>query len=109
MYSFFFIVPILIRSEEHTSELQSHCNIVCRLLFEKTSRRPHASTRSTTAGPGWGAGLTRIASATMSARAESVGAKRTASRVSATVSLFLFNDTAAAEIYTFSLHDALPI
>src|SRR5256885_9436644 len=23
------------RSEEHTSELQSHCNIVCRLLLEK--------------------------------------------------------------------------
>src|ERR1039457_1797573 len=25
-----------IRSEEHTSELQSPCNIVCRLLLEKT-------------------------------------------------------------------------
>src|SRR5207237_6513846 len=25
------------RSEEHTSELQSHLNIVCRLLLEKTS------------------------------------------------------------------------
>src|ERR1039457_7689583 len=24
------------RSEEQTSELQSHCNIVCRLLLEKT-------------------------------------------------------------------------
>src|SRR5688500_15242657 len=24
------------RSEEHTSELQSHCNLVCRLLLEKT-------------------------------------------------------------------------
>src|SRR5256885_1182595 len=24
-----------IRSEEHTTELQSHCNIVCRLLLEK--------------------------------------------------------------------------
>src|SRR2546430_5912359 len=23
------------RSEEHTSELQSHCNLVCRLLLEK--------------------------------------------------------------------------
>src|SRR4051812_50002635 len=34
------------RSEEHTSELQSHVNLVCRLLLEKkkenlaTSRRP---------------------------------------------------------------------
>src|SRR2546426_5055342 len=27
------------RSEEHTSELQSPCNIVCRLLLEKKKRR----------------------------------------------------------------------
>src|SRR5256885_12464533 len=26
---------LLIRSEEHTSELQSPCNLVCRLLLEK--------------------------------------------------------------------------
>src|ERR1039457_5176614 len=43
----------LLRSEEHTSELQSPCNLVCRLFF--------------------------------------------------------FNDTATTEIYTLSLHDALPI
>src|SRR5260370_10631864 len=27
--------PVLVRSEEHTSELQSHLNLVCRLLLEK--------------------------------------------------------------------------
>src|SRR5256885_6885449 len=27
--------PQLFRSEEHTSELQSPCNLVCRLLLEK--------------------------------------------------------------------------
>src|SRR5256885_12283091 len=27
--------PVLGRSEEHTSELQSPCNLVCRLLLEK--------------------------------------------------------------------------
>src|SRR5256885_9734594 len=27
------------RSEEHTSELQSPCNLVCRLLLEKKNRR----------------------------------------------------------------------
>src|SRR5256885_13173212 len=27
--------PGLVRSEEHTSELQSPCNLVCRLLLEK--------------------------------------------------------------------------
>src|SRR5690242_21074162 len=28
-----------LRSEEHTSELQSHVNLVCRLLLEKKNRR----------------------------------------------------------------------
>src|SRR5260370_4863062 len=28
------------RSEEHTSELQSHLNLVCRLLLEKKKGRP---------------------------------------------------------------------
>src|SRR5205807_8686266 len=28
-------LPVLGRSEEHTSELQSPCNLVCRLLLEK--------------------------------------------------------------------------
>src|SRR5256885_6956719 len=31
----------ILRSEEHTSELQSPCNIVCRLLLEKKSLRLH--------------------------------------------------------------------
>src|SRR2546426_7775954 len=30
-----FAVSCRIRSEEHTSELQSPCNLVCRLLLEK--------------------------------------------------------------------------
>src|ERR1022692_3921698 len=35
-----------IRSEEHTSELQSPCNLVCRLLLEKKKKThtPHVST-----------------------------------------------------------------
>src|SRR5256885_6435555 len=34
-------VPVPLRSEEHTSELQSPCNLVCRLLLEKKkTRRP---------------------------------------------------------------------
>ena len=48
---------VIKRSEEHTSELQSPTNLVCRLLLEKN----------------------------------------------------FFNDTATTEIYTLSLHDALPI
>src|SRR5260370_16734571 len=46
-------VPILasgkvtgvIRSEEHTSELQSHLNLVCRLLLEKKKHHQHSSSQ----------------------------------------------------------------
>src|SRR5256885_12435026 len=38
--------PIKHRSEEHTSELQSPCNLVCRLLLEKKKKTP-----ATTCGP----------------------------------------------------------
>src|ERR1039457_7322279 len=31
------------RSEEHTSELQSPCNLVCRLLLEKKKKNKHAT------------------------------------------------------------------
>src|SRR6266480_6650316 len=32
------------RSEEHTSELQSHVNLVCRLLLEKKKKKKHTHT-----------------------------------------------------------------
>src|SRR5256885_4706880 len=35
-----------IRSEEHTSELQSPCNLVCRLLLEKKKKITHNPTRT---------------------------------------------------------------
>src|SRR6266516_3266880 len=53
------------RSEEHTSELQSPYELVCRLLLEKKKIK--------------------------------------------VIYFFFFNDTATTEIYTLSLHDALPI
>src|SRR5256885_6415369 len=31
------------RSEEHTSELQSPCNLVCRLLLEKKKKKPRTN------------------------------------------------------------------
>src|SRR5256885_7249992 len=47
---------IKLRSEEHTSELQSPCNLVCRLLLEKKKRRKppaplHLSPHSTNTHP----------------------------------------------------------
>src|SRR5215212_407863 len=79
------------RSEEHTSELQSLRHLVCRLLLEKKKcsrggaygfpvRCYEARARSCVAGTG-----------------------------PAPLGLFFFNDTATTEIYTLSLHDALPI
>src|SRR5260370_23759479 len=41
----------VVRSEEHTSELQSHLNLVCRLLLEKKKKKSR-SLRSMTDGEG---------------------------------------------------------
>src|SRR2546426_3681075 len=35
-----------LRSEEHTSELQSPCNLVCRLLLEKKKQNGRVETRA---------------------------------------------------------------
>src|SRR6476646_3295405 len=97
------------RSEEHTSELQSHSEIVCRLLLEK---------KKTTALPGILPGiqltLERIAGDTapllftaLNNRFFSTDVRQPISTL--TVQVFFFNDTATPEIYTLSLHDALPI
>src|SRR5438034_7391160 len=34
------------RSEEHTSELQSHSDLVCRLLLEKKKKKPNIPTNN---------------------------------------------------------------
>src|SRR2546430_13545192 len=46
-----YVVPDVPRSEEHTSELQSQSNLVCRLLLEKknTPSASYSSSRSITA------------------------------------------------------------
>src|SRR5262249_9771741 len=61
------------RSEEHTSELQSLTNLVCRLLLEKKKTQP------------------------------------THTHCLRPLISYLFNDPATTDIYTLSLHDALPI
>src|SRR2546426_6074473 len=38
-YAMLILEGILQRSEEHTSELQSPCNLVCRLLLEKKKQK----------------------------------------------------------------------
>src|SRR6266498_3112518 len=79
------------RSEEHTSELQSRPHLVCRLLLEKKKdnvKNVHIGEKKN---------------------------QRRPTALSPPFSCFLlfffffFNDTATTEIYTLSLHDALPI
>src|SRR3712207_7411276 len=43
----FFVNPFPVRSEEHTSELQSRQYLVCRLLLEKKKHIPHHTTLHT--------------------------------------------------------------
>src|SRR3954466_7733505 len=42
---------VFLRSEEHTSELQSHDNLVCRLLLEKKNTQYTPNTAPTTSRP----------------------------------------------------------
>src|SRR5256886_13659981 len=55
--------PDHFRSEEHTSELQSQSNLVCRLLLEKKTRQPWLSTPSPS-GRWWPPAAQRQASTT---------------------------------------------
>src|SRR2546430_7514946 len=47
--------PRCLRSEEHTSELQSQSNLVCRLLLEKKKTGTSGSWRASGTGPRRGA------------------------------------------------------
>src|SRR5215475_6944257 len=85
------------RSEEHTSELQSRENLVCRLLLEKKklihrlqlqyNRDPHNKPSDAQLEVPYVAKVDLVV----------------------VLCFFFFNDTATTEIYTLSLHDALPI
>src|ERR1035441_99966 len=99
---------IIGRSEEHTSELQSLRHLVCRLLLEKKRtfgfRSPRAQRRRAKPNPHH----------TRQRRRRGLRCVQHRSRVAVRVLslqffFFFFNDTATTEIYTLSLHDALPI
>src|ERR1035438_6867298 len=97
------------RSEEHTSELQSLRHLVCRLLLEKKKEKIYGHPQGTPTVP-LPFSLLR-AQPTVPVHASP---RRPARPVAKCYSRFLglfffFNDTATTEIYTLSLHDALPI
>src|SRR5580693_6464704 len=82
-----------VRSEEHTSELQSQFHLVCRLLLEKKKNQTNAPPHEVLAAVSTVMEAIRPVALADCARCLS----------------FFFNDTANTEIYTLSLHDALPI
>src|SRR6516225_675749 len=97
-----------LRSEEHTSELQSHVNLVCRLLLEKKKnivgqlggrrKRVVNNAEDTT--------LHRFVALKFLPEELAIDSQAI-ERFKREV--FFFNDPATTEIYTLSLHDALPI
>src|SRR5215469_1294625 len=91
------------RSEEHTSELQSRRDLVCRLLLEKKNKQfaHYVMKNKNKKSAVFGTPLVVLC-----------GKKWVPSRDPKkffVFSVFFFNDTATTEIYTLSLHDALPI
>src|SRR6266436_6274058 len=97
------------RSEEHTSELQSRLQLVCRLLLEKKNKRRddvalllNEETNRIMARVTSGTLRLHHVSSVLAFEADlpDTGYARVA---------FFFNDPATTEIYTLSLHDALPI
>src|ERR1022692_240870 len=119
------------RSEEHTSELQSPCNLVCRLLLEKKKETDRKSTRLNSIHL-----VISYADFCLKKKGEvdqlgvegghffDVRRRRAEARVGCQDSLgvgqehqsaasfhvvFFFNDPATPEVYTLFLRDALPI
>src|ERR1039458_7147420 len=84
-----------LRSEEHTSELQSLRHLVCRLLLEKKKK------------------ILQIVVQVLMTDRSLVGSHQPpveqGDHLVNPWHQFFFNDTATTEIYTLSLHDALPI
>src|SRR5476649_545895 len=94
---------ICVRSEEHTSELQSHSDLVCRLLLEK--KKQLARKRDAYEGERVD-NRDRECEEACELLHQSPGGLLV---MVASFYFFFFNDTATTEIYTLSLHDALPI
>src|SRR6266496_4365691 len=92
------------RSEEHTSELQSRRDLVCRLLLEKKKNIVYQRSCEI---------MVTARSRRFIRSRESQESVILCGPISMAMAIlmpfFFFNDTATTEIYTLSLHDALPI
>src|SRR6266571_94903 len=90
------------RSEEHTSELQSHVNLVCRLLLEKKKTQIDSCAKD-------GLEFFSCFRSDLLEHLAFMPDKYLLLRIAFHMHGFFFNDPAPPEIYTLSLHDALPI
>src|ERR1039457_2186419 len=113
-------MPFLLGSEEHTSELQSPCNLVCRFWLDRKSTRLNSSHLVIS----YAVFCLKKKNYIDSNSKRSLLLYRFPQAVTSGVTAypevtectwrvrdvpFFFNDTATTEIYTLSLHDALPI
>src|SRR4029434_3518715 len=101
-------VCVYMRSDEHTSELQSHLNLVCRLLLEKKIRVCVCVVLCRRWRKSTGVRSCHTCTHTVPSQRASV-CVLVFDTVAFRLSLFFFNDTGTPEIYSLSLHDALPI
>src|SRR3954464_11228439 len=98
-----------LRSEEHTSELQSHDNIVCRLLLEKKNSNGHHGAPATIDHTRTGQPRTPAAAPQRPDESRVQGARRERTGVKAKEVSFFFNDSATPKHSPLSLPRALPI
>src|SRR6266704_2784663 len=97
------------RSEEHTSELQSRFDLVCRLLLEKKN---NILTPNVTHIKIDHRALSKMKINPQFRKNNDFGASQKTmvfSQLTADQQHVFFNGTATSEIFTLSLHDALPI
>src|SRR6266487_326388 len=100
---------VAMRSEEHTSELQSPVHLVCRLLLENKNQPLGRGQGRRDGGGERDQGDVAAAAPMSSPRQTTVGSRRISWAIPAATVSFFFNDPATTEIYPLSLHDALPI
>src|SRR4029434_8925121 len=101
-------VCVCVRSEEHTSELQSHLNLVCRLLLEKhkkttrhhTTPHTHLNTPPTTP---------KIHNYTQTSDPPQTTPQTTQQHQPRSPCIFFFNHTATPEFSPLPLHAAIHI
>src|SRR5436309_2393914 len=115
----------ILRSEEHTSELQSRENLVCRLLLEKKNHRAGSRCRARQASQGIAERRPGLLHRAVRGRQSAPGGRdgawpfwhrrrggtdrRLGRRSKRPGRAFFLKVSAPSGIYTLSLHDALPI